>query len=208
MEDVLSLYARVWDPLYPIVCLDEKSYQLLAHTREPLPSQPGKPKREDYTYKRNGTRNLFILLAPQIGWRHVKVTERRTARDYAECLRDLVDIHFPDAKRILIVQDNLNTHKGGSLYEAFPAAEARRIYEKLEFHYTPKHASWLNMAEIDLHALGRQCLDRRIGCPEMLQSEIAAWEQERNDRGVVINWQFTTEKARDKFKRHYDKLRN
>ena len=148
------------------------------------------------------------MLAPQVGWRHVKVTEQRTAKDYAECLKDLVDIHFPDAKKIRIVQDNLNTHKGASLYKRYPAEEARRIRKKIEFHYTPKHASWLNMAEIEIHVLGKQCTDRRIGNVETLEREISAWETERNELGVVINWHFTTDKARDKFKRYYDNLNN
>jgi transposase len=208
MEDVLDLYEEDWDSEYPIVCLDEKPYQLLDHTRTPLPMKPGKPKREDYTYKRNGTCNLFILFSPQAGWRHVKVTKQRTAKDYAECVKDLVDMHFPDAKRIRIVQDNLNTHKGASLYKRYPAEEARRIYKKVEFHYTPKHASWLNMAEIEIHVLGKQCTDRRISDMEILEREIAPWEEERNHCEAVIDWQFTTEKARDKFEKAYDNIKN
>ena len=197
-----------WDEEEPTVCLDEKPYQLHDNTRDPLPAEPGKPRREDYTYKREGTCNFFVMLAPQGGCRHVKVTEQRTAKDYAECLKDLVDVHFPDAKKIRIVQDNLNTHKGASLYKRYPAEEARRIRKKIEFHYTPKHASWLNMAEIEIHVLGKQCTDRRIGNVETLEREISAWETERNELGVVINWQFTTDKARDKFKRYYDNLNN
>lgn len=204
MEDVLDLYGEAWDSKYPIVCLDEKPYQLLEHTRDPLPTQPGKPRREDYTYKRNGTCNFFVLFCPQSGWRHVKVTHKRKATDYAECLRDLVDICFPDAEKIRVVQDNLNTHNGASLYKTFPAEEARRIFKKLEFHYTPKHASWLNMAEIEIHVLGKQCTDRRIGDVEILKHEIASWEEERNQRQATVNWQFTPEKARDKFDKAYD----
>ena len=198
MEDILDLYEEDWDSRYPVVCLDEKPYQLLEHTHEPLPAEPGKPEREDYTYKRNGTCNLFIMYCPQTGWRHVKVTKQRTVRDYAECLKELVDVHFPEAEKIRIVQDNLNTHKGASLYKTYPAEEARRIYKKLEFHYTPNHASWLNMAEIEIHVLCKQCIDRRMGNTEILKYEIAAWEEERNQNQAMIHWRFTTEKARDR----------
>lgn len=208
MEDVLDLYDETWDSTSPIVCLDEKLYQLLAQLRDPLPLQPGEPHREDYTYKRHGTCNLFILCAPQAGWRHVEVTAQRTASDYAECLKALVDVHFPTAQKIRIIQDNLNTHTGASLYARFSAAEARRIYKKLEFHYTPTHASWLNMAEIEIHVLGKQCIDRRIPDRETLTREIATWEEERNHRKATIHWQFTTAKARDTFKRAYDNLKN
>lgn len=206
MEDVLDLYEEEWDSQHPIVCLDEKPYQLLEDTQEPLPIAPGKPKREDYTYQRNGTCNLFVMFCPQAGWRHVKVTDHRKAEDYAQCLEEIVDIHFPDAQDIRVVQDNLNTHKGASLYERFPAEEARRIFKKFEFHYTPKHASWLNMAEIEIHALGKQCIDRRIGDMVTLQREITAWEKTRNQRESVIHWQFTVDKARAKFKRSYELL--
>jgi hypothetical protein len=206
MGDVLEQYEGEYDSQQPVVCLDEKPYQLLEDTHEPLPMEPGEAKREDYTYKRNGTCNLFMMYSPQADWRHVEVTGQRTARDYAECLKELVDVHFPDAQKIRIVQDNLNTHKGASLYERFPAQEARRIIKKLEFHYTPKHASWLNMAEIEIHVLGKQCIDRRIGNVEALKREITAWETKRNQRESVINWQFTVDKARDKFKRAYDSL--
>lgn len=208
MEDILDLYEEGWDSRHPIVCLDEKPYQLLEHTHKPLPTKPRKPAREDYTYKRNGTCNLFVLFSPQAGWRHVKVTQQRTAKDYAECLKDLVDMRFPDAERIRIVQDNLNTHKGASLYKRFPAEEARRIYKRVEFHYTPKHASWLNMAEIEIHVLGKQCTDRRIGDVETLEREIAPWEEERNQCEAVVHWKFTTEKARGKFKKAYDNIKN
>jgi len=207
MEDVLDLYEEPHDEKNPVVCLDEKPYQLLEQTHEPIPVEEGKPEREDYTYKRNGTCNLFITLCPQAGWRHVKVTEQRTANDYAECVKELVDVHFPEAEKIRIVQDNLNTHKGASLYKRFSAEEARRIYKKLEFHYTPKHASWLNMSEIELFVLGKQCIDRRIGDTDTLQREIAFWEEERNRHKVTINWQFTTNKARVRFMKHYDNLK-
>jgi len=208
MENILDLYERVYDFRYPIVCLDEKPYQLLSDILSPLPPEPGKPWREDYTYKRNGTCNLFVIFCPGLGWRHVEVTGQRTALDYAEILRKIVDEYFPQAERILIVQDNLNTHNGASLYKAFDAREALRIYKKLEFHYTPKHASWLNMAEIEIHALGKQCIDRRIGDVEKLKHEIAIWETERNQRQVNVNWQFTVDKARSKFQKSYDKLNN
>lgn len=206
MEDVLDLYEEPYNEADPIICLDEKPYQLLEQVHDPLPAEPGKPKREDYTYKRNGTCNLFIMMSPQAGWRHVKVTDQRTSEDYAECLHDLVNVHFPEAKRIRIVQDNLNTHNGASLYKRFPAEEARKIYKKLEFHYTPKHASWLNMSEIELFVLGKQCIDRRIGEKSILQLEIASWEEDRNRHRVRINWQFTTEKARGKMKNFYPNI--
>jgi len=208
MEDVLDLYERSHNFRYPIVCLDEKPYQLLKDILSPLPPEPGKPWREDYTYERNGTCNLFVIFCPGLGWRHIEVTGQRTAIDYAEILRKIVDEYFPQADRIIIVQDNLNTHSGASLYKSFDAREALRIHRKLEFHYTPKHASWLNMAEIEIHALGKQCIDRRIGDIDTLKGEITAWELERNQRHAKINWLFTVEKARDKFQRDYDKLNN
>jgi len=208
MEDVLDLYEEPPDEKNPVVCLDEKPYQLTDDIREPLSVLPGESGKEDYTYKRNGTCNLFVMLSPQLGWRHVKVTDRRTSGDCAEILRELVDVHFPDADKIRIVCDNLNTHKGASLYETFPAEEAHGIYKRLEFHYTPRHASWLNMAEIEIRVLGKQCIDRRIGSQDKLNGEISKWESERNHHGVHINWQFTTKKARVKFEKHYDKLIN
>jgi hypothetical protein len=208
MEDILDLYERGYDFRYPIVCLDERPYQLLRNILSPLPPEPGKPWREDYTYKRNGTCNLFVIFCPGVGWRHIELTWQRTALDYAEILRKIVDEYFPQAERILIVQDNLNTHNGASLYKAFEAEEALRIHRKLEFHYTPVHASWLNMAEIEIHALGKQCIDRRIEDFDTLKREIATWEIERNQRQVNVNWQFTVNKARSKFQRSYDKLNN
>ena len=202
-----------YDFMYPIVCLDEKPYQLLSDILSPLPPEPCKPWREDYMYERNGTCNLFVIFCPGLGWRHVEVTGQRTALDYAEILRKIVDEYFPQAKRILVVQDNLNTHSGASLYKAFDAREALRIHRKLEFHYTPVHASWFwgsrgypLRAEIEIHALGKQCIDRRIGDVEKLKHEIAVWETERNQRQVNVNWQFTVDKARSKFQRSYDKL--
>lgn len=203
MEDVLDLYAQPYDPTHPVVCFDETPVQLIGETRVPIPAQPGQRKRVDYEYKRNGTANLFVFLEPQAGWRHVKVTDRRTKPDFAHCMRDLVDIHFPDAEKIRVVLDNLNTHTPASLYEAFEPAEARRICTMLEFHFTPKHASWLNMAEIEISVLGGQCLDRRIPDQKTLVAEIAAWEDRRNDVQATINWQFTSQEARRKMKRLY-----
>ena len=180
MEDVLDVYTRAHNPSRPLVCLDETSKQLVAETRTPEPMQPGQPARHDYEYKRNGTANLFMLFAPLEGWRHVEVTERRTAIDYAKILRDLSDIHFPTAEKIVLVQDNLNTHAPASLYEAFEPAEARRIIERFEWHYTPKHGSWLNLAESELAVLSSQCLARRIPDAATLASEVAAWRTRRN----------------------------
>jgi hypothetical protein len=203
MEDVLDLYAEPPDPLRPRVCFDEPPYQLVSETRPPLPPGPGRPRRVDYEYKREGTANLFMLARPEAGWRHVEVTERRTARDFAEQMRALVDVHFPDATLIRIVLDNLNTHTLARLYEAFPAAEARRISRKLEFHPTPKHGSWLNMAEIELGVLASQCLDQRIPDQPTLRQEVAAWEEPRNDARATIDWRFTTDQARVKLHRLY-----
>ena len=180
MEDVLDLYAEAPDSRRPVVCFDESPVQLIGETRQPIPAKPGRLERYDYEYRRNGTVNLFVLLDVHRPWRKVKVTERRAARDYAQCMRDLVDIHYPDAEIIRVVQDNLSTHSAGALYQAFPPAEARRILRRLEFHYTPKHASWLNMVEIEIGVLRGQCLDRRIDDPKRLRREITAWERQRN----------------------------
>jgi hypothetical protein len=203
MEDVLEVYTRPRDPEQPLVCFDELSKQQVKEVRTPIPPAPGQPERYDYEYERNGTSHLFMVFAPLQGWRHVKVTDRRTAIDFAQCMRDLVDEHFPDASRLTLVMDNLNTHVLASLYKAFPPAEARRIWERLEVHYTPKHGSWLNMAEIELSVLARQCLDRRIPDQEPVQREVAAWQDERNARGVIADWRFTTADARLKLKRLY-----
>jgi uncharacterized small protein (DUF1192 family) len=203
MEDVLEVYQRPHDPAHPVVCLDETSKQLIAETRLPIPAKPGQPARHDYEYERRGTANLFMLFAPLEGWRHVEVTDRHTAKDYAEILRDLSDKHFPDAARIVLVQDNLNTHKPASLYEAFPAAEARRLVERFEWHYTPKHGSWLDMAESELSVLSTQCLDRRIADKQTLTEEVAAWENARNQKHAKADWQFTAADARVKLKRLY-----
>lgn len=203
MEDVLEVYERPYNPARPVICLDEQSKQLIKETRTPIPAAPGRPARTDYEYERNGTANLFMLFEPLGGWRHVKVTERRTRTDFAELIRDLVDVHHPKAEKIVLVMDNLNTHKTSSLYEAFPPAEARRLVEKLEIHYTPKHGSWLDMAETELSILTRQCLDRRIPDMSTLIREVAAWEQQRNAQQATIHWQFTTDEARTKLKRLY-----
>lgn len=203
MEDVLDLYAEPYDPKRPVVCFDEKLVQLIVETRRPLPMEPGKPERFDYEYRRNGTRNLFMFFQPLAGWRHVKVTERRTKIDFSYCMRDLTDVFFPQAEVIRVVQDNLNTHTPASLYEAFEPTEARRILNRLEFHYTPKHSSWLNMVEIEIGVLSTQCLDRRIPDEDTLRHEIAAWEEPRNAQRITVDWHFTTSDARVKLKRLY-----
>ena len=203
MEDALEVYQRNYDPQRPVVCLDETSKQLVRETRQPVPAAPGHPARIDYEYERNGTANLFLVTEPLVGQRYVTVTERRTAVDFAGVIRDLVDRHYPDAEKIVLVMDNLNTHKPASLYEAFEPAEARRLAERLEIHYTPKHGSWLNMAEAELSVLSRQCLDRRIPNKQVLIEEVAAWEQHRNTNHTKADWQFTTADARIKLKRLY-----
>ena len=203
MEDVLEVYQRPHDPEFPLVCLDESSKQLLVETRAPIPMEPGRPARSDYEYERNGTANLFMVFAPLEGHRHVEVTERRTAIDYARILKKISDELFPKVKKILLVQDNLNTHKPASLYEAFPAPEARRLVERFEWHYTPKHGSWLDMAESELGVLAQQCLDRRIPDMKTLVTEIKAWQAYRNKHHAKADWQFTTKDARVKLKRLY-----
>ena len=203
MEDVLDLYTGEPDPKNPVVCFDESPTQLIGEVREPIPAAPGQPERYDYEYKRNGTANLFVFLDAHKSWRHVKVTDHRTARDFAVCMRELADIHYPDADLIRVVMDNLSTHTAGALYETFLAPEAHRILQRLEFHYTPKHASWLNMVEIEIGVLRRQCLDRRIGEREVLVAEIEAWQRQRNASGARIKWKFTTERARNKLARAY-----
>ena len=203
MEDVLAVYTRPRDGDCPLVCLDETSKQLIAETRVPVPMKAGRPARFDYEYQRNGTANLFMMFAPLEGWRHVKVTDRHTAVDYARVLKDLADIHFAHAKTIVLVQDNLNIHSKASLYEAFPAVEARRLVERFEWHYTPKHGSWLDLAESELGVLTSQCLDRRIPNKQILIDEIAAWEHDRNANHTKADWQFTTKNARIKLKHLY-----
>ena len=203
MEDVLDLYAEPYDPDRPVVCFDETSTQLLAEVREPLPPQPGRPRRQDYEYRRGGTRNIFLACEPLAGWRHLAITERRTMPDFAHQMRWLVDVAYSDAPVIRVVLDNLNTHRMASLYETFPAAEARRIVKRLEFHHTPKHASWLNMAEIEFSALSRACLKGRNPDADALQRQITAYETQRNAAGVTINWRFSTQDARSKLHRLY-----
>jgi uncharacterized small protein (DUF1192 family) len=206
MEDVLDVYHRPRDPECPVVCLDETSKQLIAETRVPIAAKLGRPARIDYEYERNGTANIFMLFAPLEGWRHVEVTDRHTAVDYAHLLKQVSDTWFPNAPKIALVQDNLSTHKPASLYEAFPAAEARRLAERFEWHYTPKHGSWLNMAETELSVLSGQCLDRRIPDKAMLTEEAAAWTAQRNKKHAKADWQFTTADARVKLKRLYPSI--
>jgi len=206
MEDVLEVYSRPSDAQRPVVCVDEATKQLVADVTPPVPMQPGQPEREDYEYERCGTANLFMACEPLAGQRQVKVTERRTLIDFAYLLRDLADLHYPAAERIVLVMDNLNTHKLSVLYGVFPPEEARRLYERFEVHHTPKHASWLNIAECELSALGRQCLARRIDDQALLQREVQAWVVSRNQQTVHVDWQFTAADARVKLKRLYPVL--
>lgn len=206
MEDVLEVYTRPWDPQRPQVCMDEASKQLVGETRTPIPAAPGAPERYDYEYVRHGVGNLFIFFEPLAGRREVKVTERRTMVDWAEATRELVDVHYPEAAQIVLVLDNLNTHGIGSLYEAFPPEEAFRIAQKLEIHYTPKHGSWLNMAESELSILSRQCLHQRIPSLDQLQREVTAWQNERNQAVTPMRWRFKTEDARIRLARLYPSL--
>ncbi len=206
MEDVLDVYHRPYDPKRPLACLDEASKQLVGETVQPLPPEPGQPERFDYEYVRNGTANLFMVSELLLGWRHVEVTERRTARDLAEVLRWLAEDVHPEAEVIVLVMDNLNTHKLACLYETFPPEQARRIAQRLEIHHTPKHGSWLNVAEIELSVLARQCLDRRIASRAELEREVTAWQEERNERAVEVRWRFTTADARIKLHRLYPSL--
>lgn len=203
MEDVLDVYKRPADPIRPLVCMDEAARQLIGETRVPLAAKPGEGLREDYEYVRNGVANFFMFFAPLEGKRHVKVTKHRTQKDWASAVKELVDVHYPQAEKVVLVMDNLNTHTPASLYEAFSPAEAKRIADKLEIHYTPKHGSWLNMAEIELGILGRQCLDRRIGEFQVFEKEVAAWQINRNDSKAKVNWRFTTADARIKLIRLY-----
>jgi hypothetical protein len=206
MEDVIEVYHRPHDPDRPVVCVDETSKQLIIETRTPIPAKPGQPRRVDYEYKRNGTANLFMMFAPLEGWRQVNVTDRHAGVDYAQILKELSDTHFPQSSKIVLVQDNLSTHKPASLYEAFPAEEARRLVERFEWHYTPKHGSWLDMAESELSVLSSQCLDRRIPNKENLIKEVTAWQNDRNQKHAKADWQFTTADARVKLKRLYPTL--
>lgn len=206
MEDVLDVYCRPYDPLRPVVCLDESPKELRAHVRPPLPVEPGKPQRIDDHYQRNGTRNIFIACEPLRGWRETKVTQRRTKQDWAHFVRELVDVHYPEVERMVLVMDNLNTHRPASLYEAFDPAEAKRIWDRLEIHYTPKHGSWLNVAECELSVLSRQCTSQRIPDEQTLIDEVTAWRDERNADTAQIDWRFTTADARIKLKHLYPKI--
>ena len=206
MEDILEVYQRPYDSSCPVVCMDEMSKQLIEETRIPLPVSLGNPQKYDYEYKRKGVNNVFMVFEPLDGQRHVSVTDRRTKVDWASCVKDIVDLHYSEAAKITLVMDNLNTHKPSSLYEAFPPEEARRLLNKLEFHYTPKHGSWLNMAEIEFSALKRQCLDCRVPNQETLKQKIAEWEQHRNEKMIKANWQFKTEDARVKLRRLYPSI--
>ena len=203
MEDVLDVYTRPYDPRRPLVCLDETSVQLVGEKRIPVPMAPGRPARYDYEYERNGVAAVFMLTEPLRGWREVVVGDHRTAIDFADVIKHLVDVHFPEVEQIALVMDQLNTHTPGSLYEAFPPAEAKRLADKLEIHHTPKHGSWLNMAETELSVLTRQCLDRRIPDRDTLVHEVNAWGHNRNVNQNDIDWRFTTADARIKLKRLY-----
>lgn len=203
MEDVLDVYQLPPDPSVPVVCMDETSKQLVAEISNPIPAAPGREARADYEYKRNGTANIFMFVEPLAGTRRALVTDQRTMVDWALAVREMLDVHYPDAALVRLVMDNLNTHTIGSLYEAFAPEEARRLAKRLEIHYTPKHGSWLNIAECELSVLSRQCLDRRIPTKHDLEREVRAWETDRNESTVGVVWQFTTEKARVKLRRLY-----
>lgn len=206
MEDVLEVYKRPFDPEQPLVCMDESSKQHIREERTPIPAEPGQPERYDTEYERNGVSNLFMFFESLSGQRHVTVTDSRTALDWAQQIRHLLDVRHPDARKVTLVMDNLNTHAPASLYKAFEPAEARRLLDRLEIHYTPKHGSWLNMAEIEFSHLNRQCLDRRINDQEALQKETAAWVEKRNGSAKPVDWRFTTEDARIKLKRLYPSI--
>jgi len=203
MEDVLAVYTRPYDPEVPLVCIDEASKQLISETRAPGLARPGQPARYDAVYKREGVRQLFMIFEPLRGWRHVAIREHKAAVDWAEIIAEVLEEHYPQARRVCLVMDNLNTHAGGSLYQAFPPERARELYERLEIHYTPKHGSWLDMAEIELSVLTGQCLDRRIGTEGELRAEVAAWEEGRNHAGAKVDWRFTTDNARIKLRKLY-----
>lgn len=207
MEDVLDVYHRPYDEARPLICIDEQPKQLVGETRKPIPPRPGTPARYDYEYRREGVANLFMLFQPLLGWRYVMPTERRTGKDFAEVLRWLAEELYPDAERLVLVTDNLNTHSTACLYETFVPDRARRIAERLEWHYTPKHGSWLNMAEIEFAALSKQCLGRRIGSMARLRKEVAAWEEERNERMVGVNWRFATPDARIRLRSLYPSIK-
>jgi hypothetical protein len=206
MEDILTVYKRAFTADEPLVCMDETSKQLTAETRHSIPAAPGRPARYDYEYERNGVCNLFMFFEPLQGKRYISVTERRTKADWAKQIKQLLDVHYPDAQKVTLVMDNLNTHTGASLYEVFQPSEARRLLDRLQIHYTPKHGSWLNMAEIELGVLTRQCTDRRIPDKTTLASEVAAWQHRRNTAQAKIDWRFTNDEARIKLKRLYPTL--
>jgi len=203
MEDVIQTYLLPYDPMYPVVCFDEACKQLFGEVREPQGAQPGRTAKRDYEYERKGTCHQLMLCEPLRGWRHVQVTERRTRRDYAACVRELVDVYYPKARKIRLVQDNLNTHDGASLYATFPPAQARRLLDKIEWHYTPKHGSWLNMAESEISIMNSQCLDRRLDSVSKIAAEVAPWEYERNARQARMHWTFTLAVARQKLRKLY-----
>jgi DDE superfamily endonuclease len=206
MEDVIQTYLLPYDPAYPVVCFDEACKQLFGHVNAPRPACSGRPARVDYEYERKGVCHQLVMCEPLRGWRHVKVTQRRTRCDYAKCVRELVDVHYPRARKIRLVQDNLNTHDGASLYEAFAPQEARRILDRIDFHYTPKHGSWLNMAETEINIMVRQCLDRRLDSQALIANEVATWEKERNARRTKIHWTFTLASARRKLRKTYPSI--
>ena len=206
MEDVLDVYARPLDPKRPMVCFDESNKEQHIEVIEPLAAQPGQPQRYESTFERNGVSNLFVFFAPLENWRHVKVTDQRRSVDWAQCMKELVDVHFPSAEKVVVVLDNLSTHTAAALYTAFEPQEAKRIWDRLELHYTPKHGSWLNMAEIELSVLSRQCLNRRIPDQEALKHETNAWETRRNAASSTVEWRFTTADARIKLKKLYPVL--
>jgi hypothetical protein len=206
MEDVIQTYLLPYDPLYPVVCFDEACKQLFGAVRPEQPTRPGRAARRDYEYERKGVCHQLLMCEPLRGWRHVKVTERRTRRDYAGCVRDLVEVYYPQAEKIRLVQDNLNTHDGASLYETFRPEVARRLLDKVEFHYTPKHGSWVNMAETEISIMNSQCLDRRLESAALIAREVAAWEGKRNDRKARIHWTFTLAAARHKLRKLYPSI--
>lgn len=208
MEDVLDISHHPYSPEHPLVCIDESSKQQVMETRQPIEATPGQVERYDHEYERNGVSNLFMSFAPFEGWRHVQVTDRRTKVDFAHCIKDLLTMHYPYAEMVTLVMDNLNTHHPSSLYDACEPAEAKALLDRCDFHYTPQHGSWLNMAEIEFSALQRQCLDRRIPDQETLREEIAAWEERRNAQEVQVNWRFTTADARIRLKRLYPSIKN
>jgi hypothetical protein len=206
MEDVIQTYLLPYDPQYPVVCFDEACKQMFGEVKPRQSARPGRHARMDYEYERKGVCHQLVMCEPLRGWRHVKVTERRTRTDYAHCVRELVEAYYPKAKKIRLVQDNLNTHDGASLYEAFPPNETRRILDRIEFHYTPKHGSWLNMAETEINIMNRQCLDRRLDSQKLMAKEVAAWERERNARKARIHWTFTLAAARRKLRKLYPSI--